>query len=424
MKSKKDPYAALKYTEFRWFLLMRFAILFAWTAQFVIIEWEVYSLTKDVFSLGMIGLMEIIPALSVALFAGHIVDQSEKKTLLIKTILAFAFISTVIFVLTIPSIKGNLSTNQLLYSLYALVFVGGIIRSFLSPTIFSLISLIVPKKEYPNASTWSSSVWQIGNVGGPALAGYSIYLVGVHWSLCIVIFFIIIALIALLQIKKKPILNTKIGEPIFKSLKVGLQFVFKTKVVLGALLLDMIAVLFGGAIALLPVYAQDILHVGSSGFGALRAAPAVGAIITLFITAFLPITKNAGKKLLISVFIFGLTIILFGVSNVFWISLIALFLSGVADGVSVVIRSTILQLKTPEEMKGRVSSVNSMFVGSSNELGAFESGLAAKALGVIPSVVFGGTMTLITVITTTLISPTFRKLDLTEDVEENKKGDQ
>ncbi|MCO5260181.1 MAG: MFS transporter [Crocinitomicaceae bacterium] len=416
---KLDPYAALRFKEFRLFMIVRFALIFAWTMQFIIIEWQVYVMTKDPFSLGLIGLAEIIPALSMALFAGHIVDQSEKRNLLIKCIAAFSAISFGLFVLTLPSVLSMYSTTFILTCIYILIFFGGIIRSFLGPSIFSLVSLIVPKHVYPNAATWSSSVWQIGSVAGPALGGVAIHIFGVHWSLCFVFFCALIAVGVLTQVERKPILNPKIGEPIFESLKVGLNFVFKTKEILGALSLDMIAVLFGGAVALLPVFAQDILEVGSQGFGLLRAAPAVGAFITLIATAYLPIAQRAGKKLLIAVFVFGVSIIAFGLSKVFWISLLALFVSGVADGVSVVIRQTILQLKTPEDMKGRVSSVNSMFVGSSNELGAFESGVAAKLLGPVVAVVFGGVMTLLTVGATTVVSPTFRKLDLTKDMEEN-----
>ena len=224
-------------------------------------------------------------------------------------------------------------------------------------------------------------------------------------------------------IPKKPILNPKIGENVWESLSEGLKFVWNEKAVLGALTLDMIAVLFGGAVALLPIFAQDILKVGPEGFGMLRAAPAVGAVLTMLITAYIPISKNAGMKLLAAIFGFGVCIIVFGLSTIFWVSLVALFLSGVTDGVSMVIRQTILQLKTPDEMRGRVASVNSMFVGSSNELGAFESGATAKLMGTVTAVVFGGTMTLLTVITTGLISPTFRKLDLTKDIEAHEKED-
>ena len=421
-KQKKDPYAALRFKEFNTFLLLRFAMVFAWSMQFIIIEWQVYSITKDPLSLGIIGLMEVIPAISLALFAGHIVDQKEKKGLLLKCILAFSVISFGLFLLTWPVVIGDISTQTILYSIYFLVFLGGLVRAFLGPTIFSLLSLLVPKKVYPNAATWSSSVWQIASVAGPALAGFSITLIGVHWSMCTVFACSLFALLALSQIKKKPILNPKIGEPVMQSLSEGIKFVFNNKTVLGAITLDMVAVLFGGAIALLPIFAQDILKVGPEGFGFLRAAPAVGAFLTMIITAYVPLSKNAGLKLLAAIFAFGICIIVFGLSTIFWVSLIALFFSGVFDGISVVIRQTILQLKTPDHMRGRVSAVNSMFVGSSNELGAFESGLTARLMGTVTAVVFGGTMTLIVVLTTGIISPTFRKLDLTKDLEEHENG--
>ena len=196
---------------------------------------------------------------------------------------------------------------------------------------------------------------------------------------------------------------------------------FLKQAILGALTLDMIAVLFGGAIALLPVFAQDILNVGSEGFGILRAAPAIGAFLTMLTTAYIPISRKAGMKLLVAVFGFGISIIVFGLSSIFWISVIALFFSGITDGVSMVIRQTILQLKTPDHMRGRVSSVNSMFVGSSNELGAFESGLTAKLMGTVTAVVFGGTMTIITAVSTGILSPSFRNLDLQEDLHAHEK---
>jgi len=381
----------------------------------------VYTLTKDPLSLGIIGLMEIIPAFSMALFAGHIVDQNEKRNLLLKCIGLFSLISLGLFLLTSPSLEKAWSARTTLYTIYAFVFMGGLLRAFFGPTIFSLVALIVPKKAYPNAATWNSSTWQMASVLGPAFAGFTINWLGVHWSLCIVFGLVILSFILMFGISKKPILNPKIGEPVMQSLKEGVRFVFKTKAILGALSLDMVAVLFGGAVALLPIFAQDILEVGSEGFGMLRAAPAVGAFMTMLITAYIPISKNAGLKLLVAIFGFGLSIIVFGLSSVFWISVVALFFSGVTDGVSMVIRQTILQLKTPDHMRGRVSSVNSMFVGSSNELGAFESGVTAKLMGTVTAVVFGGTMTLITVLTTGIVSPTFRKLDLQKDLEAHEK---
>ncbi|WP_300979325.1 MFS transporter [Flavobacterium sp.] len=421
MKTKNDPYAALRYREFNTFLLLRFAMVFAWSMQFIIIEWQVYSLTKNPLSLGIIGLMEIIPAVAMALFAGHIVDQKEKKSLLFKCIVGFSIISIGLFLLTWPPVVSGWKMDTILYAIYFMVFLGGIVRSFLGPTIFSLLSLIVPKKVYSNAATWSSSVWQVGSVVGPAIAGFSIHWIGVHWSLCIVIAFSIFSIIALTQIESKPILNTKIGEPVKESLKAGVRFVFTNPAILSSLSLDMFAVLFGGAVALLPIFAQDILKVGPEGFGVLRAAPAVGAFITMFVSAYVPMNKNAGMKLLIAIFGFGVCIIVFGLSTLYWLSVVALFFSGIFDGISVVIRQTILQLKTPDAMRGRVSAVNSIFVGSSNELGAFESGVTAKLMGTVTAVVFGGSMTLLTVLVTGIASPSFRKLDLQKDLEEIEK---
>lgn len=416
----KDPYAALRYKEFNMFLVLRFAMVFAWSMQFIVIEWVVYSMAKNPLSLGIIGLMEVIPAIAMALFAGHIVDQNEKKGMLFKCILAFTAISFAMFLLTWPRITSGLSINKILYGIYFLVFLGGLVRAFLGPTIFSLLSLIVPKKVYPNASTWSSSVWQTAAVVGPALAGFSITWVGIHWSMAFVVVCSLLSLIVLTQIETKPILNPKIGEPIMESLKEGVKFVYTNKTILGALSLDMVAVLFGGAVALLPIFAQDILKVGPEGFGFLRAAPAVGSLLTMFISAHVPLYKNAGLKLLAAIFAFGICIIIFGISTVFWISVLALFLSGVADGISVVIRQTILQLKTPDAMRGRVAAVNSIFVGSSNELGAFESGLTAKLMGTVTAVVFGGSMTLLVVIFTGIKLPAFRNLDLQKDLEEHE----
>jgi len=415
----KKPYVALGYREFNLFLVVRFALVFAWSMQFIIIEWQVYSITEDPIYLGLIGLVEIVPALGMALFAGYLVDKWEKRRLLTKCLIAFTFLNTGLFLLTWPLVTDGISQNYILIGIYVLVFLGGIVRAFVGPTIFSLLGLVVPKTVYANAAVWSSSVWQFGNVMGAAIAGLSIHLIGVHWSMSLIVFFSLLALVVLRKIEAKPILNKKAGEPMIKSLKEGLRYVYTSKAILGAFSLDMVAVLFGGAVALLPIFAQDILKVGPEGFGVLRAAPAVGALLTVLITAYLPIAKNAGLKLLFAIFGFGLCIIAFGFSTIYWVSVLALFFSGVTDGISVVIRQTILQLKAPDEMRGRIASVNSMFVGSSNELGAFESGVTAKFMGAVGAVVFGGTMTIFTVITTGLISPTFRKLDLTEDADKN-----
>ena len=419
--TKTDPYAALRIKEFNIFLLVRFVLVFGWSMQFIVIEWQVYSITKDPLSLGIIGLMEIIPAFIMALFAGHIVDQKEKRNLFALCIAAFSLISLGLFLLTSNDVIGNWSTNAILYSIYALVFFGGFLRSFFGPIIFSLVALIVPKKVYPNAATWSTSTWKAAAVLGTLFGGFFISWIGVDYTLCLVFILVLISFILVFLIKKKPILNKKIGEPIKESLAVGIKFVFQNKAILGALTLDMIAVLFGGTVAILSVFAQDILEVGSEGFGILNASISLGSIVTMFITTYIPISKNTGKKLLVSIFIFGVSIIGFGLSSIFWVSVLMLFISGAADGISMIIRQTILQLKTPDDMRGRVSSVNSMFVGSSNELGAFESGLAAKLIGPVAAVVFGGTMTLITVVTVGIKNPVLRELDLTADMEANNK---
>ena len=419
--AKQDPYAALRIKEFNIFLFVRFLLVFGWSMQFIVIEWQVYSITKDPLSLGIIGLMEIIPAFSMALFAGHIVDQREKRNLLALCTGAFSLISLGLFFLTTDTVINSWSTNSVLYSIYGLVFFGGFLRSFFGPTIFSLVALLVPKKIYHNAATWSTSTWKTASVSGALFGGFFIGWIGVDKTLSIVFILVTLSFITLFQIKKKPILNKKIGEPVAESLKAGVKFVFQNKAILGTLTLDMIAVLFGGTVAILSVFAQDILKVGPEGFGLLNASISMGSIVTMLLTTYIPINQNTGRKMLISVFIFGLSIIAFGLSSIFWVSLLALFISGAADGISMVIRQTILQIKTPDDMRGRVSSVNSMFVGSSNELGAFESGLAAKILGPVAAVVFGGTMTLITVVTTGIVSPTIRNLDLTEDILENEK---
>lgn len=413
METKKstDPYAALRIKEFNLFLIIRFALVFAWAMQFVVIEWEVYRITKDPLSLGIIGLMEIIPALGIALFAGHFVDRWEKRNLLIKCLIGFALISFGLVYLTWEDTTSYLSSNTILIGIYALVFVGGLLRAFIGPTVFSLLSLIVPKNLYGNASTWSTTAWQMGSVIGPAIGGFAIVWFSASWALFIVLVSVLIAFVVLLGIGRKPIMNKKVDESIFDSLKEGVKFVFKTREILGALTLDMVAVLFGGAVALLPLFATDILEVGPNGFGFLRAAPAIGSFITLLVITYFPIYKKAGVKLLLSIAGFGLSIILFGYSEWFILSFVALFLSGVTDGISVVIRQTILQLYTPDDMRGRVSSVNSMFVGSSNELGAFESGLTAKLFGPVKAVIGGGIITLLVVGYTAVKFPKLRKLE-------------
>lgn len=409
---KNDPYASLRFSEFKYYLVIRFAVVFALTMQFTIVEWKVYQLARDPFSLGLIGLAEVIPAVLLAPFAGHLVDKLEKRATLILCMIAYLFIGTGLFILTWDKAVDGISTKLVLNMIYGLVFCGGIVRAFVSPSNFSMMALLVPRELYANAATWSSSAWQIGGMAGPALGGLFIHLFGVHWSMLMVVAIFLAPLYSLLKIAPKPIHYKSQGEGFIEGLTKGMRFVWKTKVVLNALALDMFAVLFGGAVSMLPAFATDVLHVGSLEFGFLRAAVAVGSLITMFILAYRPLVYKPGIKLLAAVFGFGVCIIVFGLSTNFYLSLLALLLSGVLDAISVIIRQTILQLKTPDEMRGRVASVSSMFVGSSNELGAFESGTAARLIGLVPSVVFGGCVTLGVVITTYIISPAMRKLDL------------
>lgn len=416
---KQDPYAALRIKEFNIFLLLRFALVFGWSMQFVVIEWQVYAMTKNPLSLGIIGLCEFLPAFLLAPFAGHIVDKKEKRNLFALCIALFSLISFGLFWLTSNSVESSWQTHSILYAIYGLVFFGGVLRAFFGPTIFSLIALLVPKKIYPNAATWSSSTWKIASVFGALCGGFLIAWIEVHNTLGVVFLLVMIALVLVLQIAKKPILNKGNNESVKESLKAGLRFVFNDKVILGALTLDMIAVLFGGAVAIFAVFATDVLNAGPKGFGILNAALSSGSIITMLATTYIPITKNTGKKLLVSVFGFGVFMIIFGASKLVWLSVLALFFSGVFDGVSMVVRQTILQLKTPDKMRGRVGAVNSMFVGSSNELGALESGIAARIFGAPLAVILGGSVTLIIVTIIGIKNKPLRELDLTKDIEEH-----
>jgi MFS family permease len=417
--AKTDPYAALRFKEFNIFLLVRFALVFGWSMQFVVIEWQVYSLTNDELSLGIIGLCEFLPAFFLAPFAGHIVDRKEKRNLFTVCIALFSLISFGLFWLTSENVEASWETKSILIGIYSLVFFGGVLRAFFGPTIFSLIALIVPKSAYPNAATWSSSTWKGAAVFGALCGGFLIAWIGVHYTLGIIFGLVMLALVLVFQIGKKPILNKETNESMKESLISGIKFVFNDKVILGALTLDMVAVLFGGAVAIFAVFAKDVLDAGPKGFGILNAALSSGSIITMVATTYIPITKNTGKKLLIAVFGFGVFMIIFGASKLLWLSVIALFCSGVFDGISMVVRQTILQLKTPDHMRGRVGAVNSMFVGSSNELGAVESGIAARIFGAPLAVVLGGSVTLLVVAIMSLKNKPLRELDLQKDVEEH-----
>jgi MFS family permease len=407
---KPDPYAALRFWEFRNFTIARLCITIASQMQAVIVGWQIYEITKDPFSLGLIGLAEAIPSISVLLFAGHITDISDRKKIVLYSVLLMSFCSLMLLLITSDLIH-SLSTNKLIL-IYSVIFLSGIGRGFSAPSFFAFVSQLVPKEILPNAITWNTTTWQTGAVTGPAIGGLLYGFIGATNTFITIVIFWIISVFMILPIKNKPV-PVIIGiQSLKEKLTAGLKFVFERKIVLGAISLDLFAVLFGGAVALLPIFAGEILFAGPEGLGILRAAPSIGAVIMAVTMTRRPFTKNAGKNLIISVFGFGLCIILFGISKNFYLSLIILALSGAFDSVSVVIRATIIQLMTPDNMKGRVSAVNSIFIGSSNEIGAFESGVAAKLLGTVPSVIFGGVMTILIVTVVTFAFPKLRRLKL------------
>jgi MFS family permease len=281
--------------------------------------------------------------------------------------------------------------------IYSVIFVTGLARGFLQPANFSFMPQLVPRELYTNAIAWYSTLWEVASVLGPAVGGYLIKLFGIQVSYFAVCSMMLMGLFFYTMVKSKPLPAISEEQGMIEKIKAGLKFVFHNQIVLSAMSLDLFAVLFGGAVALLPIFATDILHVGSEGFGLLRAAPGVGAIGMAFYLIHNPIKKNIGKVLLWSVAGFGFCMIGFGASNIFWLSFALLVCSGMFDSVSVIIRGILIHTGTPENMKGRVAAVNSIFVGSSNEIGAFESGVVAKLMGVVNSVVFGGIMTLLVV---------------------------
>ncbi|MEC4005627.1 MFS transporter [Flavobacterium sp. SUN052] len=411
----KNP--SLKIREFLAFLSTRFGVIFALNMQSTILYFWMYQLTSNKLSLGFVGLAEVIPAIGCSLIAGHYVDQSEKRKMIITCLTGYLITSICLFAIAFPLINKSLSVTVMVGLIYFFVFVGGILRSFFSPSMFSLFGLVVPREHYANATSWSSMSWQMGAVLGPLVAGAFIALFGIYIGLLVVIFVLLLIYFPLLSISVKPILK-KVKEPVLQSVKEGLKFVMKTPTLLGAQLLDMFSVLFGGAVALLPVYQKEILHVDEMGFGLLRSAPGIGALLTLGLLAFLPLKSQPGKKLFLCVTGFALSIIIFGISTNFYLSFAMLLLSGMFDAVSVVIRSTILQLVTPDDMRGRVSAVNTIFVSSSNEFGDFESGVMAHWLGTVRAVVTGGMLTLGVVAFTYAKVPKLRNFSFTDKKEE------
>lgn len=375
-------------------------------SQAVIVGWQIFSITKDPFLLGLTGLAEALPAIVCAFLAGHYVDKGSPHKIFLFSLGILSI--NLVMLLVIAGGLVAVSDQTIVIYLYIAVFISGLARSFIMPCSFSLLAKIVKRREMPAASAWLGSAFQIAAIVGPALAGIIYGLYGAKFAWSVTTIFMFLALLSLISIKTRHtnIIDNKIKTS--ESIKQGWRFIMKSPVLLSVMTLDMFAVLFGGTVAMLPAYADEVLHVGSEGLGLLRAAPALGAIITALIFAFKPLNHFSAKLLLWVVTGFGLSIIGFGLSNLFWLSMLFLALSGAFDSVSMIIRSTIMQLLTPDHMRGRVSSVNSMFIISSNEIGAFESGVAAKFLGLVPSVVFGGVGTLVVVAVTAILSPKLR----------------
>ena len=362
--------------------------------QAAILGWKVYALTQDPLSLGMVGLAEAVPAISVALYAGHIADKHDRKRILLLMFGVLLFASST---LTFLASSWGQAVPFQLQLIYGIIFLTGFARGFMGPTFFAFMSQLVPKHVYPNSSTWNSSSLQTGMIAGPALGGLVYGFCGELVAMASVATLVVVSFVAFTCIPSQPLPEKSTHESMVERLTGGIKFVFKNKFLTGALSLDLFAVLFGGATALLPVFANDILKVGPEGFGFLRSAPAVGSILCMIGMIYFPIRHNVGRKLFACVTGFGLCMIGFGLSESYWLSLILLMVGGMFDGVSVIVRSTILQMMTPDNMRGRVSAVNSMFIGSSNEIGAFESGVTARWFGAVYSVVVGGCMTLVVV---------------------------
>jgi len=405
--ARHDPYASLRISGFRWFIYSLLAMTVATQIQAVVVSWQIYELTRDPLSLGLIGLAEAVPFIGFALFAGHVADRRSRIRISLMALVVLLACSLTLLGFTLG--RGIITAGRV-WPIYAVIFLSGIARSFLQPARSALGAELVPRELYPNAVTWRSSTWQLAEVVGPAIGGLVYGFGSARAAYAVDAGLMGVGVLSLAQIRHARARTAPNEESFRQSLATGIRFVRGQPVVLGALTLDLFSVLFGGAVALLPVFAAEILRVGPQGLGLLRAAPAVGAVLMSLVMAHRPPLRRAGRTLLLSVALFGLCMIGFGLSRHFYLSLGLLAASGMVDTISVVIRSTLLQVMTPDHLLGRVSSVNAIFIGSSNELGAFESGVAARLLGVVPSVVLGGAATLLVVVITAMKVPQLRRL--------------
>ncbi len=410
-RQKTDALAAVRIGEFRHLVTGRFLFIMGLRMMSTLVGWWIYNLTNAPIAIGLVGLSEFIPAFSMALYAGHIIDLSEKRRLLLRGVSLYLTAVLLLLLLSTSFSAAHLHVKAIAICIYAVIFCTGIIRSFAGPSFNVILAQIVPKHALQNATTWNQGAWLSASVTGHALGGFLIAGLGNTGTLTVIAVLMASAILVLFKLQPKPALNERGEKRTWESVKEGIHFVFKTKELVGAISLDLFAVLFGGAVAMVPVFARDILKVGPQGFGFLNGASDMGSICSVILLTIFPFRRRQGTILMCAIAGFGTCIIIFGLSQLFWLSFLALMISGMLDGISVVIRGTIMQLKTPDQMRGRVLSVNSMFINSSNELGQFESGVAAKLLGVVPSVVFGGCMTWLVVLTTWFKAPSLRKME-------------
>jgi MFS family permease len=395
---RNAAFAALRHPEFRALAVGTFVLTAAILIQEVALGYELYRLTGDPLVLGFIGLAEAIPFMSLALFGGHLADRREKRRLMQLALGVMLLGSLALWFITLPASREQLGQSRMLLAVYGVIVIIGFARGIYSPTASALKAFLVPRALYGNAATWGSSAWQAGAIVGPALSGLFLLWFGFSGTL-LAVAVLVAAVIGITQlIRPRPVLApVEPHESVWASLREGLAYVRRTRVILYAISLDMFSVLFGGVVAILPVFARDVLHAGPEGLGILRAAPAVGALATMLLLAWYPPMQHAWRNMLLAVLGFGIATLVFALSGWFWLSAFALLLTGAFDSVSVIIRGTLLQLLTPDHLRGRVQSVNSIFLSASNELGAFESGVAARLMGAVPSVVFGGAVTVATV---------------------------
>jgi predicted MFS family arabinose efflux permease len=401
----------LRIPEYRNFITARFFYIMALRTVTTVVGWRIYEITHNAFAIGLIGLSEFLPAFCLALYAGHVIDKSDKRALLLITTSCYLVCVAGLIAISIGPVIRGVGVHGLQWLMYSIIFLTGVIRAFAGPALNAIIAQIVPHDKLPSAVTLNTSAFLFASVLGHATAGFLIAHTSYFFSFCMVGLYGLIAWGFLFSLSPKQIMVSGSEKKTWESIKDGLRFVYHTREVLGALALDLFAVLFGGAVAMIPVYARDILQVGPIGFGWLNAASDIGSIATILALTLRPLQSRQGMILLYAVAGFGACIILFGVSQWYLISFFALLLSGLLDGISVVIRGTIVQLKTPDALRGRVSAVNSMFINSSNELGQFESGVMARLMGVVPSVVFGGCMTIGIAVATWFRAPSLRKME-------------